>query len=186
MVRRQDIGPARVEVARATADLALTLRRLDDVRTLVARVVQNRHCTVAELAHELEAGPRRGSRHLRQALAEVGYGAASAPEAAAARILRRGGITGFIQNATIRMPNGSTRVVDFYWPELRACLEIDSVEWHTEPSGWSATWDRHLQLSTQCLSVVHCPPSALRDEAKFVADIAAWLAARRIELGLAD
>lgn len=71
--------PRRVEPARAAADLALTVRRLDDVRTLVARVVQDRHCTIAELGAELDVGPRRGSAHLRQALEEVGWGVASAP-----------------------------------------------------------------------------------------------------------
>lgn len=144
--------------------------------------MQDRHSSVAELARELEAGPRNGSAHLRTALTEVGYGAASAPEAAAAAILHRYRITGFVQNAPIRLPDGSVRIVDFYWPELRACLEIDRVEWHTSPLGWSGTWDRHLELAKLGLSVIHRPPSALRDAGRFAADVAAWLAARRREL----
>lgn len=181
--REQWLGPARVTAARATSDLALTMPRLDDVRALVARVVQDRHCSVDELARELEQGPRQGSAHLRRALTEVGYGAASAPEAEAAVILRRHGISGYVQNAEIRLADGSVRIVDFYWPELRACLEIDSVEWHTGPAGWSGTWDRHLDLTKLGLSVIHRPPSALRTPLRFVADIREWLAARRIELG---
>lgn len=180
--REQWFGLPRVTNARATADLALTMRRLDDVRTLVGRVVQDRHCTIDELARELEAGPRNGSAHLRRALTDVGYGAASAPEAKAAVILHRYGITGFVQNASIRLPDGSVRILDFYWPELRACLEIDSVEWHTGPAGWSGTWDRHLELAKLGLSVIHRPPSALRDAARFATDVDEWLAARRQEL----
>lgn len=175
-------GPRRVEVARAAADLAVDLHRLDDVRSLVARVVQDKHCTIAELGVALDAGPRNGSAYLRQALTEVGWGAASAPEARAARILRRFRITGFVQNATLRLPDGSVRVVDFYWPHLRACLEIDSVEWHFAVDHWSGTWDRHLELSKHGLSVIHRPPSALADERGFAADVRNWLAGREADL----
>jgi hypothetical protein len=158
------------------------LSRLDDVRALVARVVQDGHCSLAELAIELEAGPRQGSAHLRQALKEVGLGAESAPEAEAARILRRAGITGFVQNAVLPLPDGSTRRVDFYWPELRACLEIDSVEWHFDRDDWTTTWDRHIDLSKFGYSVIHRPPSALRDRAGFARDVREWLAGRAADL----
>ncbi|MEO9138368.1 MAG: hypothetical protein ABI345_04815 [Jatrophihabitans sp.] len=174
--------PRRVEPARAAADVALTMRRLDDVRALVARVVQDRHCTVAELGTELDCGPRRGSAHLRQALEEVGWGVASAPEARAMRILRRAGILGFEPNFELVLPDGSRRVVDFYWPALRACLEIDSVEWHFEQVDWSRTWDRHLDLSKFGYAVIHRPPSALKDEARFVRDVRDWLAGRESDL----
>jgi hypothetical protein len=175
-------GPTRAEPARAAADLALTMGRLDDVRALVARVVQDQHCSIADIGAELEAGPRRGSAHLRQALAEVGWGAASAPEAEAAHILRAAGITGFIPNATLELPDGTTRAVDFYWPDLRACLEIDSFEWHYQLEDWSGTWDRHLDLSKFGYSVIHRPPSALRDKTRFAADVRAWLAGREADL----
>ncbi len=158
------------------------MTRLDDVRTLVARVVQDQHCTVAELGVELEAGPRQGSAYLRVALEEVGWGSASAPEARAARILRTAGLTGFEQNVRIDLPDGRWRVVDFYWARLRACLEIDSVEFHATRDGWNSTWDRHLELTVAGHSVIHRPPSALRDPASFVADVRAWLAGRETEL----
>ena len=179
---QQWYGPRRVEVARATRDLAVTMRSLDDVRALVARVVQDGHCTITELGAELEAGPRRGSANLRQALGEVGWGAASAPEARAARIMRRAGITGFVQNAEIKLPDGSVRYADFYWPELRACLEIDSVEWHFGQREWAGTWDRHLDLTKFGYSVIHRPPSALADEERFVRDVCMWLAGREADL----
>jgi very-short-patch-repair endonuclease len=175
-------GPRRVEVARAAADACLEMTRLDDVRTLVARVVQDRHCTIDELGAELADGPRRGSAHLRQALEEVGWGVASAPEAEAARILRRGGITDFKPNQTLTLPDGSTRVVDFYWARIRACLEIDSVEWHFDTDSWTATMNRDVHLSKAGYSVIHRPPSALRDPEKFVADVRDWLAGREADL----
>jgi hypothetical protein len=92
-------GPRRVPIARATADLALELRRLDDVRALVADVVRRGLCDVAELAAELCEGPRNGSAFLRQAVDEVGAGAWSAPEARAATLMRRAGLPRFEQNS---------------------------------------------------------------------------------------
>lgn len=178
------LGPRRADVARATADRALELRHIDDVRALVARVVQDGNCTIEELGIELDEGPRRGSANLRRALEEVGWGAASAPEARAARILRRAGITEFVQNAEIRLPDDTIRYVDFLWPRLRACLEIDSIEWHFGQPEWTATLNRHLDLTKGAYSVIHRPPSALDDEVGFVADVRTWLAARAAELGV--
>jgi hypothetical protein len=173
---RLDSGPRRVEVARAVADHALTLGRIDDVREVVAWSVREQWCSIAELKGELDAGPRNGSALFRQALQEVDAGAASAPEAEAARILRAAGVAPFEQNSVIRLPNGSSYVADLLWRALRAILEIDSVEYHLNPADWRRTMDRHLALSTLGYSVVHRPPSALRDPARFAAEIGAWLA----------
>jgi very-short-patch-repair endonuclease len=115
---------------------------------------------------------------LRQALVEMSAGAASAPEARAARILRRAGVAAFEQNAVILLPGGGHYVADFLWRALRAILEIDSVEYHFDPVAWRRTMDRHLVLTTLGHSVIHRPPSALRDEHRFAADITAWLASR--------
>ena len=177
---QQWYGPRRVEVARAVSDLAVTTKRLDDVRALVARVVRDGHCTLDELGAELEAGPRRGSKHLRQALEEVGWGAASAPEAQAARLLRNAGITGFRQNVAIALPGGGRYEADLLWPALRAVLEIDSMEYHLGPAEWRGTMDRHLVLETLGYSVIHRPPSALRDPDRFIRDIRTWLDARAL------
>ena len=161
--------------ARAAADLALELARLNDVRALVARVVGDGHASLEELAAELEAGPRQGSAHLRRAIADVTAGAASAPEARAAALLRRAGLGSFEQNARIDLPGGGYYIADFLWRDLRAILEIDSVEYHLGPADWRRTMDRHLVLSGLGYSVVHRPPSALADPATFVHAIGTWL-----------
>jgi very-short-patch-repair endonuclease len=178
----QWVGPRRVCVARAAADHALTLRRIDDVRALVARVVRDGRCTLDELAQELATGPRRDSALLRQALEEVGLGAASAPEARAAALMRRARLPAFEQNARIDLPGGRYYVADFLWRRLRAVLEIDSREHHFEPADWADTQDRHLELTTVGYSVVHRPPSSLRDEAAFLAGVSAWLHGRAADL----
>lgn len=168
-------GPRRVVPARSAADLALELRTIDNVRSLVARIVGDGHARLDDLVAELDAGPRQSSGLLRQALAEVGAGAASAPEARAARALRRAGLRAFEQNARIELPGGGAYVADFLWRELRAILEIDSVEYHLGPAQWRATmtdtsrWPpwvtrssigRRLRCTTSPVSCVRSPPGS--------------------------
>lgn len=173
-------GPRRAHPARAVADLSLELPRLDDVRTVVAQSVRRRLCTIDQIAAELAAGPRRGSAHLRRAIAEVSEGAWSAPEARAARLLRAAGLGPFEQNARIGLPDGRFLIADFLWRDLKAILEIDSVEHHFDPADWRATMDRHLLLETLGYAVVHRTPAAVFSAPdRFVRDIGTWLAARR-------
>ena len=163
-------------VARAVADHVVSIGRLDRVQAVVAEAVQRKLCVVADLAVELEAGPRRGSRLFREALRDVGYGARSVPEARAGRLLRAAGVTGFVQNAELRVGNRRF-VADFLWDELRAVLEIDSTEHHLSPEDHAATLERDQVLQAAGYVVLHVKPSQLRDPDSFVALIVAWLAA---------
>ncbi|PZS20023.1 MAG: hypothetical protein DLM57_02585 [Pseudonocardiales bacterium] len=177
-------GAARVPLSRAVADVALERHRLDDVRALVSEAVRRNLCTPDELADELECGPRNGSAHLRDTLDEVTAGAWSAPEARAARVLRRAGVPPFEQNARIDLPGGRYLVVDFLWRRLRAVLEIDSIAYHSDPPDRDATDERHLVLETLGYSVIHRTPYVVEKRAdEFACGIAAWLSARAVDLG---
>lgn len=178
-------GLPRVEVARAVADACIGRRRQDDVRAMVADAVRLNLCTIDELAAELRHCPRRGSAFLREAVDEVGGGAWSAPEARGAKLLRRAGVPEFKQNVTIELPNGGFYVADCLWELLRAILEIDSDAHHTLSGGdGDGTSDRHIDLETLHYSVVHRPPRMIiKEPARFVRGIWAWLAARANELG---
>jgi hypothetical protein len=178
-------GPARAPLSRAVADLALERGRLDDVRALVAQAVRAGLCTVEELQAELLAGPRRGSANLRISIEDVAGGAWSAPEARAARILRRADVPPFEQNARIVLPGGDYLIVDFLWRALKAILEIDSRTHHFDnPADLDRTTDRHLVLETLGYTVVHRRPRLVTHEPRrFRADIESWLAGRRDELG---
>jgi very-short-patch-repair endonuclease len=179
-------GPPRVEVARAVTDLAVELRRQDDVRAVVAEAVHRGRCTVDELADELRRGPQRGSAYLRLAIDEIGQGAWSAPEARAATLLRRARVAPFKQNRRIDLPNGKWFYVDFLWKKLRAVLEIDSDTHHALTGDADATADKHIVLETLGYTVVHRTPAyIIRQPQEFVAGIDAWLTARSRELGLA-
>jgi hypothetical protein len=179
-------GPPRARFARAVADLALELRRLDDVRALVAQAIRAKICTPAELQQEYESGPRQFSANLRQALADIDAGAWSAPEARAAKLLRQAQVPPFEQNARIELRDGSWLYVDFLWRALRAVLEIDSDEHHGDPVERDRTDARHLKLQALGLSVAHRRPSVLlRAPAQFQREMQTWLAARARELGMA-
>jgi very-short-patch-repair endonuclease len=176
-------GPRRAPLARALADLALELPRLDDVRTLVAQAVRLGLCTIDELAAELRMGPRRHSANLRQAIDEVGGGAWSAPEARAATIMRRAGLPAFEQNVRIELSNGSYVIVDFLWRTLRAVLEIDSDTHHALTGDADRTSDRHLLLETDGFSVIHRTPRyVIKQPQTFVSGVDRWLAARAASL----
>jgi very-short-patch-repair endonuclease len=167
-------GLAIAPLPRAVADWALQARDLDEVRAVVARVIQRRQCQLAELSTELAAGPRNGSALFRRALTEITAGARSAPEARAASALKRARLGPFEQNASI-----DRYIVDFLWRELRAVLEIDSVEYHFDAHNWAATLSRHRELESLGYSVIHIRPAELTDEVAFVDSIRRWLAARR-------
>ena len=166
-------------VARAVADHCLTCRWLDDVRATVARAVQHQLCTVEQLQSEYDGGPRRGSALLRTALTEIQQGAASAPEARAGAALRKAELGPFEQNARIDLPGGGYYVADFLWRELRAVLEIDSVEYHFDQAEWARTLRRHRELEAAGYSVIHMRPAEVRNEASFVRAVESWLAGRR-------
>jgi hypothetical protein len=48
------------------------------------------------------------------------------------------------------------------------------VEYHLDPAEWRRTLDRHLELTTLGYSVVHRPPSAVRDPERFGTETLAW------------
>jgi very-short-patch-repair endonuclease len=183
MARALHPGPPRVSDARAIADLAIELRRVDDVRALVADAVRTRLCTPDELVDELVAGPRRGSAHFRQAIEEVGAGAWSAPEARAATLLRRAHVPAFKQNRRIDLPGGKWYWADFIWAQLRAILEIDSRKYHELPPDDEHTSDRHIELEILGFTVIHRTPRFIRfNPDRFVDQVSRWLSARTLEL----
>ncbi len=171
-------GPALAPLARATVDHARGLTRLDDVRAVVAEVVQRNLVDVDQLWTETELGARNGRALVRQAVLEVTAGSRSAPEAQAACLLTVAGLGPFEQNPHLVIASRDY-YPDFFWRSLRAILEIDSFEHHFNRQDWQGTLERHFALEAAGFSVIHVPPSALADGATFVSQVRVWLAARR-------
>jgi very-short-patch-repair endonuclease len=99
-------------------------------------------------------------------------------------LLLEAGAPAFLQNYRIDLPDETYVIVDFYWPELRAVLEIDSVRHHHErPGDIDRTDDKHVALETLGLSVIHRTPGyIIRQPSAFTAGVLAWLEARRRDL----
>jgi hypothetical protein len=156
-------GPIRfARVGRAVADAAHGFTSLDDVRALVAEVVQRGACTIAEIGIELEEGANQGTRNLRTALAEVRAGARSAAEA---KFLRR------LERSDLPMPEFNVRLiaadgtfiadVDAWWAEPGVAAEVDSMEYHFYRSDWLKTDARHGRMLKYGIFPHHFAPSRI-------------------------
>lgn len=172
--------------ARAIADTALQYRTLPPVRALATSAIQRGLCAPAELAAELDAGPRNGSALLRLALDDVLDGAHSIAEAEAVDFLRQADVPAFELNVAIVDHTGRVlAVADVLWRALRAIAEVDSKEFHFDEPEWQATSRRHNRLTGRGFAVQHYPPSEIRDRGTYWADeVAQWLRARAVELGV--
>lgn len=156
--------------ARATADAARAGPSLREVRAMVAEVVQRELATLDEIAHELAAGPRRGSAHLRAALMEVASGVRSAPEAELRRLMSASRILPeALWNPTLTSANGKRLPTpDGYLPDAAIALEVDSKAHHMSPEDWERTMRRHNILAAHGVLVLHFSPGRIRDEPQSV------------------
>lgn len=173
-----------VTPARAVVDAALLCSDLRTTRSLVTSAVQRRGCTLADVADELDAARRNGSRWLRQAVHDLGDGARSEAELVAARRLNRADIPAFELNVPVVDEFGRVIfVLDVLWRALRAGLEVDSRECHFSDAEWQATMARHNHLTRFGLSMTHYPPSRIvkRDD-PWLSEVADWLHRRAVEL----
>ena len=161
-------------VARAVSDYAHELRWQSDATAVVTASIQRRLCTLVELDAEFRRGAQRGSRALRIALEDAGYGAHSEPEAVAGRLLRGAGLGAFSANARIDV-EGCSFYGDLVWRHLQAVIEVDSTEHHFSPADQTATLRRDHVLQMAGWSVLHVTPSQLRDGDAFVTLVRRWL-----------
>jgi hypothetical protein len=150
--------------ARATADAARRLATLSEVRALVAGVVQQGWCTVAQLEAELAAGPIRGSAPLRTVLAEVGEGVRSSPEADLRVLLNGSGLPTPLFNPRIYANGVFLASPDAWWPEAGLAVEVDSREWHLSPEAWEATMRRHARMTAVGILVLHFSPRQIHGQ----------------------
>jgi hypothetical protein len=166
--------------ARAVADATLALNGSAAVRALVAAAVQQGVCTVAQLAHELAAGPMRGSGLLRAALVETGVGIRSLPEGDLRHLVARAGLPAPLFNARLYVAGRLLAVPDAWWPQAAVAVEVDSREWHLLPADWEQTMRRHARLTSAGVLVLHFSPRQIRTEpAEVAAAISAALSAGR-------
>lgn len=167
-------------VARALADATRELGTFREVRAVVADAVQRGCCRVEWLSEELSQVPRRHSRALRQALAEVADGIRSVAEGDLRDLIGAAGLPMPLFNASLYAGEGFIAVADAWWPDAGVVVEVDSREWHLSPADWERTLRRNAAMSARGIIVLHFTPRQIREEpARVVAEIRAALAAGR-------
>ncbi len=158
-------GPVRlVLVARAVADTARLITEVRDVRAVVADAVQQRRCTVGELAGELRDGPVRGSAMFRSVLAEVAEGIRSTAESDLRDLIRVARLPTPLFNAELYAGDAFIARPDAWWPEAGVAVEVDSYEWHMSPADADRTRKRHDLMCAAGIFPLHFSPRQIRRE----------------------
>jgi hypothetical protein len=155
--------------ARAVAD-AVRRQDVSFARALVAAAVQQRKCTVRQLAVELRDGPTQGSGPLRAALAEVADGIASIAEGDLRQLIVRGKLPAPMYNPKLYVGDTFLASPDAWWPDAGVACEVDSREWHLSPADWERTQQRHARMSKCGIIVQHFSPRRIRSEPAKVLD----------------
>lgn len=171
-------------VARSVVDHAIGVHHHPDhVRAVVAEAVQRRGCSPHQLQAALSEAPMRGSKRLRSAIADVAGGARSAPEARAARTFREVDLPAWELNHPVRI--GARRfVLDFWFEELAAAVEIDGEEFHRFGASWDATLSRDATLQTDGIAVLHVQPSRTKTDDGLLELVVPWLRRRAADRGI--
>jgi hypothetical protein len=155
-----------VAPARAVADAAAGLRRMDDIRAIAAGTVQQDLCTVAELAREVGRRHFRETGLLRVVLAEVADGIRSPAEGDLRDLILRGGLPAPLFNARLYLGQRLLAVPDAWWPQAGVAAEVDSREWHFSPDDWEQTMLRHARMTAAGVLVLHFTPAPGQDRAR--------------------
>jgi hypothetical protein len=151
-----------VALQQAVVATCLRLPDLDDVRAIVAEVVGAGRVTIAELEAELRESAMRGSKHLRQALVEVGAGAASAPEARwLAGVLRSKVLPVPHVNCSLLLHGEFLARLDGYFEDAGYGEEIQSHEYHNKPTEQTKDMGRRKRIGVAGIALHELRPSQL-------------------------
>jgi hypothetical protein len=150
------------------ADAARRLTTLAEVRGVVAAAVQQGKCPISRLKDELDAGPVRGSAHLRQALAEVADGIRSVAEADLRALIKRARLPSPLFNPRLFYGDDFLGIPDCWWPDLGVAAEVDSRTWHFSPDGWQDTLAKDARMGAHGIIVLHFTPAQIRTQPAFV------------------
>lgn len=164
--------------ARAAADAARYFSKLDDVRDVVAKVVQRRACTVADLVVELRAGPSAGSVMLSAALSELADGVRSTAEGDLRKLILASNLPVPTFNAKLYTLDGIfIAMVDAWWDDAGVAAEVDSRAYHLSPADQDRDAARHGRLTKLGVLVQHFSPQRIKvDGDTVIANLAGAIA----------
>jgi hypothetical protein len=158
---------------RAIGDAARGMKRLSDVRAVVAEAIQRGRCDLASLARELNEGPRAGSRFYRIALAEISDGIRSAAEADLKNLIDKSDLEEPMYNPELYLEDGTfLGIPDAWWQRAGVAAEVDSREYHISPEDQERTRMRHNRMEACGVNTLHFSPGTLkRKSATVLADL---------------
>lgn len=156
-------------VPRAVIDAARRLRSSRDIAELLADPVQRGLCTVTQLGLELGECGRRGTATPRRVLREVSAGVRSAAEVDAKRLWRRSGLPEPWWNARVHDLDGRLLgVADAWFDGVALVWEINSLEWHLDPTAYRREQERTARFAAAGIPVLPTQPTRLRSDARTV------------------
>ena len=148
---------------RAIGDAARGMKRLSDVRAVMAEAIQRGRCDLASLVRELNEGPCTGSRFYRIALAEISDGIRSAAEADLKDIIDRSDLEKPVYNAELYLSDGTfLGIPDAWWQRAGVAAEVDSREYHISPEDQERTRNRHNRMEAYGINMLHFSPTTLK------------------------
>jgi very-short-patch-repair endonuclease len=161
--------------ARTALDIALGLQRLNDVTAIFGRGLQRGYLRLDELAAEVDAAPRRGSKNARIALADMAAGSRSVAESRLLYLLRRERLPLPELNAPVKTAAG-VRYVNALWRALGKGVEVDGQAFHLDAASWAADLTRQNELQTEGILLLRITARRLWTEPEaVVAEIRAFL-----------
>jgi hypothetical protein len=156
--------------ARAVADAARFLTRLDDIRNVVSEALLHGKCTLDELSEELAMGGTSRSALFRRALEEGEDGVRSAAEADLRVLILRSGLPKPVFNAQLYDASGRfIAMVDAWWGEAGVAAEVDSRKYHAKATDRDATDIRHNRITAKHgIHVMHYAPTRIRTDRRAI------------------
>lgn len=159
-------------LTRALVDACRRLQRLDDVRELVADVVQHHHVRPTAIVAEVRRAARQRTALARVVLEEVSAGIRSVAEAQLRETFAAKGVPAPEWNKEILRHGELIASPDALWRDVWLVLELDSVQWHLSPAAYRRTQERQRRLVLADIEVIPVSPAeVLEDPAAICRDV---------------
>jgi hypothetical protein len=149
-------------LARAAVDACRRIERVDDVRGLIAEVIQQHGVRPDQLLDEVHRAQRQRTALARKVLREIAAGVRYAAEARMREPFARFGVRTPLWNATLVTPDGQiVGLPDALWADVWVAVELDSMAWHLTPAAYKATQRRQRELVLLGIDVIPIAPADL-------------------------
>ena len=160
-------------ISRAVVDACRRDEALDEIRALVAQVVQSRRCTPEALGQALDVAARQRTSRMLQAMREIDVGARSVAEADAHRAMQGSGLPPLEWNVELRTPQGELiGIPDGWYDDVALAVQIDSMEWHLSPELYKRTQRLQREMISRGIVVMPYAPSDIRrDPRRFLSQL---------------